>query len=89
MIERKYAAIARREAHAIAEGRQWYPMLTRPALNEMGWLCDAENLFDMAQERATPIQPMDMNQVLTALAMVIAVAESRASGVPLPSKEGT
>lgn len=84
-IERKYAAIARREAEAIAEGRQWCPTFTRPALTEMGWLIGGNypnNVFDLARRRATPIQPMNMDQVLTALAMVIAVAShSHGKGV--------
>lgn len=77
-IGRKYAAIARRDAHAIAMGRQWYPMLSRPALVEMGWLTGAENLFDMAEHRGV-LRHLDMNQVLTALAMVIAIASSHSS----------
>lgn len=77
MIQRKYASIALREANAIAEGRKWYPALTRPALMEMGWLRGGgypHNMFDLAKRRETPIQSMDMNQVLTAMAMVIAIA---------------
>lgn len=75
-IARKYAIISRQEANAIASGRKWYPKRSLIPLREMGWLNGKypANVFDLPEPDGGV--GLDVGQVLTALAMVIAVART-------------